>query len=268
MKRLTKIFLLSALILCITGIVFSVIGLAVGGTSVLKEGGRITANHLHWSNFDLLDCVPNISSDIEVIPNGIDSLTLSPSEVKAIDIDASTIRLKIITDKDTNQITFHSTAKKASRNMGFTLDEDGTVKIRPIKLFKQLSLGKAPSVTITCPEDFNLSDLHIDIANGSVTLDGKMTVDNFFLDQAAGNCTSSNVDYNNLSVDNAAGNVTLLLPGVKDDYNFDLECAIGHLSVGGESFNGFGNDYEHNGSAHKSIHIDDAVGNVQISFAE
>ncbi|MBE5906171.1 MAG: hypothetical protein E7277_05150 [Lachnospiraceae bacterium] len=269
MKKFCSILLKTALILCVLGVLFLGIGFATGGTTVAKDGIHLSLSKVHW---DLLDYLPSLKGNWgikqEVLKDGQDELVLQRDDLKSIDIDAPAVHLVMKTDLSADTITFSCESNKEKKRLGFTFDrysDDGIVKIRPKHKYSHLSLSKAPTVTITLPEMYTLENLNLDLANCSVKMDGILHIKNCDVDIAAGNFKTKKVEFKNLRIDNAAGNVDMALWGKEEDYNFNIDCAIGQLCVGEHSENGFANEYQ-SGSGANTIDVDTAAGNVKISF--
>ena len=60
----------------------------------------------------------------------------------------------------------------------------------------------------------------------------------------AGSVTASGDAGKKLEADCGVGELLLNLKGVKEDYNYDLECGIGEIRCADESYSGFGKDIE------------------------
>ncbi|SFQ02980.1 Putative adhesin [Lachnospiraceae bacterium XBB1006] len=267
MKKFCSFLLKSALVLCILGVLLLGIGFAVGGTTVAKDGIHLSLSKLQ---LDLLNYLPSLTDKWEVkqevLKDGKDELSLNKDALKSIDIDAPAVHLVLKTDSTSDDIKFSCESSKAKKRLGFTFDpDDGIVKVRPKHHYSHLTLSKAPTVTITLPKTYTLENLDLDLANCSVKMDGILHIVNCKVDIAAGNFEAKNVAFENLTIDTAAGNVDIALLGKEEDYNFIIDCAVGNLTIGSHSENGFANEYKY-GTGKNTINIDTAAGNVDVRF--
>ena len=62
------------------------------------------------------------------------------------------------------------------------------------------------------------------------------------------------------------GNVDIKLIGEKADYNYDVKCDVGSISVDGKNESGLENGYNEDNGSDKNIVISSDVGNVTIKF--
>ena len=56
------------------------------------------------------------------------------------------------------------------------------------------------------------------------------------------------------------------LKGVKEDYNYDLECGIGEIRCADESYSGFGKDYTIDNHAAKNMEIESGIGKITVKY--
>jgi hypothetical protein len=60
------------------------------------------------------------------------------------------------------------------------------------------------------------------------------------------------------------GNLTMALTGSEDAHSYDVECSMGSVMIGGQSYSGVAEAGW--GSADSHLEIECAMGNVEISF--
>ncbi len=66
-----------------------------------------------------------------------------------------------------------------------------------------------------------------------------------------------------------AGRITAELVGDESDYNYDVECGIGEIEIGGNSYGGLGRDtHIENPGAERELDIECGVGQIIIEFQE
>ncbi len=64
----------------------------------------------------------------------------------------------------------------------------------------------------------------------------------------------------------AAGEMVISLEGAYEDYNYDIESAVGEVLLGGSSHSGFANVERINNHANKKVELDCAIGTIQVDF--
>ena len=52
------------------------------------------------------------------------------------------------------------------------------------------------------------------------------------------------------------------------DYNYDLDCGIGEIRCGDDSFSGFGREKSIDNGADKKMDIDCGIGSINVAFME
>ena len=82
----------------------------------------------------------------------------------------------------------------------------------------------------------------------------------------AGSVTASGDAGKKLEADGGVGALLLNLKGVKEDYNYDLECGIGEIRCADESYSGFGKDYTIDNHAAKNMEIECGIGQITVKY--
>ena len=108
----------------------------------------------------------------------------------------------------------------------------------------------------------------ISIAVGAGEADiSNITARQFELEVGAGEANVTQLFVDALDVDAGLGQVNIALNGVQEEYNYSVECGIGTVVVGENSYSGLGEEqnvrYE---GATKKIEIDCGIGKVKVQF--
>ena len=109
--------------------------------------------------------------------------------------------------------------------------------------------------------------IDIVIGAGQATLD-KLTSDKLEIEVGAGQASITHLDAQNFSAEVGVGELNATLIGKESDYNYTIDCGIGSVSIGNNSYGGLGssNVVEIGGS--RFINIDCGIGEVDIEFTE
>ena len=64
------------------------------------------------------------------------------------------------------------------------------------------------------------------------------------------------------------GELDLTLTGTQEDYNYDLECGVGNLDVGSDSYSGLGREKTiSNKGADRKLDLECGMGNISVDFS-
>ncbi len=139
-------------------------------------------------------------------------------------------------------------------------ESSDTLKVRSTK-----KLSKTRKVCISYPEDVKLQELEIEMGAGTVYLNRDIETEKLSVEMGAGEFESKNpvtarkadleigtgsMTFADLSARKTAGEcglgeLDLTLTGTQEDYNYDLECGVGNLDVGSDSYSGLGTGEKH-----------------------
>ena len=148
--------------------------------------------------------------------------------------------------------------------------------------------AKARKVCISYPKDVKLKKLDIEMGAGSVYINREIQTDQLDVEMGAGEfdgnapVTAKEADlqigtgsmtFTDLSAEKVngecgLGELDLTMTGDQEDYNYDLECGIGNMDVGSDSYSGIGKeDHISNTGADRKMDLECGMGNVSVSFS-
>ena len=110
-------------------------------------------------------------------------------------------------------------------------------------------------------------EFEVSVAAGSAKLN-HLTCEQAELEVGAGELIVERGDIKNLSLDLAMGDVSLKLTGAEEDYDYDLACGAGEITVGSMSSSGFAFDKETSFGREKKINVECAMGSVEVEFIQ
>ena len=85
----------------------------------------------------------------------------------------------------------------------------------------------------------------------------------------AGKATVKKLDAKEIDASADAGELYIEVVGKKENYSYNLECDVGTIRIGEESYAGLGAEKKiKNPNAERFLEADCDVGNVQIDFTE
>ena len=137
---------------------------------------------------------------------------------------------------------------------------------------------------MTIPENRAFNEIELNMKAGKLKADqirtknlevnagaGEVNILEFQAEEAefacgAGSVTASGDAGKKLAADCGVGELLLNLKGVKEDYNYDLECGIGEIRCADESYSGFGKDYTIDNHAAKNMEIECGIGQITVKY--
>lgn len=194
---------------------------------------------------------------------------------------AGSIHLKKGTDTDTITVESIDTNEK----LGFrAFEKDGILYLTSNKKIKKSNnIGKG-TITVTIPGNMAFDEIELNMKAGKLKADqirtknlevnagaGEVNILEFQAEEAefvcgAGSVTASGDAGKKLEADCGVGELLLNLKGVKEDYNYDLECGIGEIRCADESYSGFGKDYTIDNHAAKNMEIECGIGQITVKY--
>ena len=162
-------------------------------------------------------------------------------------------------------------------------ESSDTLKVRSTK-----KLSKTRKVHISYPEDVKLQELEIEMGAGTVYLNRDIETEKLSVEMGAGEFESKNpvtareadleigtgsMTFADLSArktdgECGLGELNLTLTGTQENYNYDLECGVGNLDVGSDSYSGLGREKSiSNTGADRKLDLECGMGNVSVNFS-
>lgn len=114
--------------------------------------------------------------------------------------------------------------------------------------------------------DILADEISITVGAGEADI-SNLTAKQFDLEVGAGEATVVQLTVDQLDVEAGLGKVNIALNGVLEEYNYRVECGIGTVVVGTNSYSGLGAEQsvKHEGAT-KSIDVECGIGEVNVKF--
>ena len=162
-------------------------------------------------------------------------------------------------------------------------ESSDTLKVRSTK-----KLSKTRKVYISYPKDVKLQELEIEMGAGTVYLNRDIETEKLSVEMGAGEFDSKNpvtaeeadleigtgsmtfadLSAKKISGECGLGELDLTMTGTQEDYNYDLECGVGNLDVGSDSYSGLGREKSiSNTGADRKLDLECGMGNVSVNFS-
>ena len=140
-------------------------------------------------------------------------------------------------------------------------ESSDTLKVRSTK-----KLSKTRKVHISYPEDVKLQELEIEMGAGTVYLNRDIETEKLSVEMGAGEF--ADLSARKTDGECGLGELDLTLTGTQEDYNYDLECGVGNLDVGSDSYSGLGREKTiSNKGADRKLDLECGMGNISVDFS-
>lgn len=116
-------------------------------------------------------------------------------------------------------------------------------------------------------ENIQTKELEVEVGAGEVTIE-RFQAEEFQLECGAGEAEIRYGDAKEIQIDCGVGTVTYYASGRKQDYDYDLQCGIGALTVGGDSYSGLGSERKIQNNGNKKMNIECGIGVVDVIFED
>ena len=305
MSKLAKVCLITAAIMISLGLFIGTIVTAVGGgnliRNVTREGISIGPWGLNvwdwnwnwgWNNSwndswgwnsgyrgdgirDLTvngTKISNKSYDSKFAAEGINKLDLSfgVGDFNIIPWEKNEFEIKINGIGGCKYYTRGNTLYVEGFHMNGQRNEGVSVRNNVLKLY--------------VPKDVYYDEIKIQLGVGNVDIKG-LSAARLTSDSGVGTLDMSNMVLNRLdvsnsigetgfrgevngdiNVENGIGSTNLMIRGDEDDFNYEITCSIGSVSVGRRSFSGLAGVRSVNNNSDKSMKLNCAIGSIEVGF--
>lgn len=119
-----------------------------------------------------------------------------------------------------------------------------------------------------CEADFKmnaLKELNVDVGAGEMNL-CEVESPKLSMDVGVGELDIERMNAEDIYIDCGIGSIDATAAGREDDYDYDISCNVGEVSIGERSYSGLGASKEINNGKDKKMQIDCGIGEVDISF--
>lgn len=246
MKKFTKIAVVISAVLIVVGLICLVVSFGLGFT------GRDFANMVDSGKF-------NFAIDNGVYVEGTKELVNEIENCRNLDIEIGAGSLELYYE-DVKGIQVRQEDVR-----GFECYVEGdTLHIESEDAFGiQSSNGE---IVLVIPKDMQFREVDLEIGAGMAQMEG-LVADTINIEVGAGEADITDLDIKNLSAETRAGQLCLEMVDSEADYSYDIECGIGEIQLGKNSFSGLGSAQSvTNPGASRYMELECGIGQIQIVF--
>ena len=293
MKKFTKIALITALVMLITGGILTAGGILFGASPKAFLDGleRSTENNhvfYRWFGTNWLERLTDLD-DLEEMGEEWENYWEERGESWTRDwSDETGVR-----NMDWSEASQRGSIEASRVKSLYVTAEAGEIRIQPSpdeKIWisgldsslyvadmdldtKELTISRSDSsvdsektLLIQIPQDKRFEDLYLNSSAGSLEAEGKLAAGSCDIDVAAGNLEVELMEAEDSTLNCAAGRLKIKYTGKLNDYAADVSVNTGALDLGGESIEGFHEGTFGAVSSDKTMDIENNAGNIRIDF--
>ncbi|MDD2979488.1 MAG: DUF4097 family beta strand repeat-containing protein [Hespellia sp.] len=179
----------------------------------------------------------------------------------SVDVNACEVVIRQSTDSEVkvDASNVSSRLNLQIRNSGDELEIESNVKIPGNK-----SCG---TLVIYIPKGYEFEKADFTIGAGVLSVEA-IQAKELDIEVGAGEATVKSCKADELSADCGAGQMTVNVVGSENDYDYDIQCGIGEINIGGGKYSGLGVDQYMDNDAAREMDIQCGVGQVYITFTD
>ena len=123
-------------------------------------------------------------------------------------------------------------------------------------------------IVIRIPRNYTFAEFELEVDAGEAIVEG-IVANEASINVGAGKVTVKKLDAKEVDASAGAGELYLEAVGKKENYSYNLECDIGTIRIGEESYTGLGTEKNiKNPNAERFLEADCDIGTVQVNFTE
>ena len=267
------------------GLVVLLIGIGGGGIKDMREKSMAELERVmeKFENIEFIDGINITFEGTNIFDENIESYT----DGTYVFEDCMASDLEILVGAGDLKIKYHNeenvTLEVSDEDKMQCYVEGDTLKIRGGLI---TGTGSSSTMIVYLPENKNFNNVAIDVGAGNIEIDkltgsdtdinvamgqvviSEMETDSLNIEVGMGNAeVKGNINYEAI-VDCGMGQVVMELEGEGKDFNYNLDCGLGSLSVEGVyHIAGIGDSYINN-DASMEMDLSVGMGTVMVSFEE
>lgn len=321
MKKFMKICAITALIMCVLGIVLASLAGSIKGREAINEvvenvtDGKVNVKLNGWNDWgvtvadELKNNIGNANYIIEdaisfnnkydILKGNVEKYSLG-NGIDSLDIEVGGCTFETVASGDD---CFYIEVEKAGKFQAYV--EDKVLYVLETPSSRRLNDIGECVITFYIPEEKEFQKVDIELGAGSMKLKnlyadeanlsagaGKITVSSIYAKRlhasvGMGQMELKEFDAEKLDaevgmgeliadgnirkeamIECAMGNIEMEIEGSQKDFNYEVEGAMGNISIGKDSYGGFASERIIDNDADKVIDITGSMGNISLEFAE
>ena len=277
MKKFTKICLILAAVMGVTGGVLFAVGIAMGADWKSVQYAAVDLE-LPWGHYDNGKVSSGDFNDSkkELDTEAVEEREYSPEEVSALHIDVKKAYVSIVNTKENNiRVKLYSKEDvveydRTDRELKIERETDHAQK-HPIRIEipEGMTLEEADISVgggILELESLEAGELDISVGAGTVTVTQGLKASDCSIETGAGTMEIAFLDAVRTQMECGMGTIDAVLAENVDAYFMQADCGVGTVTVGAESHSGIASFTRGNTNAARNMEIECGMGTVNVLF--
>ena len=287
MKKGWKVFWIICAVLAGLGVLLCLVGAVTGATltgvrSVLSSAG-MDDDLYEWDEKNF-----GAKENAEEGTGASQSTDVNEfTDVRELDIEVTYLKVEIEEYEgrairvDTSEID-----ENLRNSLNVQSGEELKIEIKNKNRWQSLYKNNTGTLTIQIPADYSFREVSIDIGAGELWIENitaselsinvgagravaeRFTADKIEVDCGAGEAEITGAAGREIKIECGVGSTTYHALGSQKDYNYVLECGIGEITVGEDSFSGMARETRIDNNGSITMEIDCGIGEVNVTFEE
>ncbi len=252
MNKFTKVILILAAVFFGVGLACTVAAFVMGAsldtlravTVYFDDMKDLGIRHIQGEDFS----ISLVQSDNDILPD--------------IDIDFSGNEEEVKVSGELSQMSSYKGIRTISLEVGASTIDISYADVEQVEVYYEDAVGmdmefEAEELDITCRASGNVE----------ILVPQEAQLDSIDLDIGAGQVRIHDIYFKDLDADIGAGELVIQAPEAKTAYNYNVDCALGEVSIGDETYAGISSTDKDQGG-NRNMDIDCGAGRVEIQFAQ
>ena len=293
MKKFTKVVLSCAIVSGLAGMGLSAAGIAMGGAVLGKDvlakalDERLSTENIRWSvsvlnhedDWDDLDWDDEErkweDSAASHEENGVQVYEFDVFKNLDIELSADELHLKQYNGDEIRIEVENNDDKVRVRTEGDTLKIKSLTQMNGTEVivyypekqeFHEVDI-EVDAGAIYMDDDFHAHDLEIQVGAGNMISKGNVSAREISMDVGTGEVEMHSVEASSVDAECGIGKLTIKLSGTEADYRYEVECGLGSVTIGDETYSGISEKKKAaNADASRNLEVECGLGEVNISF--
>lgn len=288
MKKFTKIMMIVAAVFLTAGIGLSAAGVAMGASmDKLDVVEELKTKYTRlkeeiwdddWEDDDWYEHSHDSENSSYTSGRGDGTYEYSSIDEIEVELKYDTLIVKAH-DEDMIQVVVENDPDGDIRvwNEGLELKIEGRntkTEDRMVTIYcpKEASLLKfsadVNAGVVEIADDFNASEVDIQIGAGEFTNGGNITAREFDAEVGVGNAEIQNITADKISAECGTGSLTLAVKGKQEDYRYKLECDLGVIIIGNDEYTSLNREETiSNPGATGIMELECGMGQITVDFS-
>ncbi len=238
------------------------------------------------------------NKDYTIWKDNVEKTKIADNTIKALEIEMGGSDFHVVTSEDDNIYMEYTGTGKSQAYV-----ENGKLHLKVMNDTEFHMNGISNSLTFFMPEGMQLEEISIELGAGQMNLNGlqakelkadigagqiladglqsqKLTVSlgageivlkeaklaQVNIEVGAGNCEIQGSIEGDVEVECAMGNVSFELTGSKSEFNYEIQCVGGNITIGEDEYSGLSQEQSIANFASKTMDLECAMGNLEVKF--